>query len=96
MTPYGPGVLSYFDLYYELMKVFAIMTLLAIPMIGIYYYMGGMRYLEADQSIVQMFSFGNMGFSNSICQKDVVLDYNSQITLYSECQNTTHISGNKI
>ena len=52
VTPYGPGVLSYFDLYYELMKVFAIMTLLAIPMIAIYYSMSGMSYLEGEQSRV--------------------------------------------
>ena len=72
MTPYGPGVLSYFDLYYELMKVFAIMTLIAIPMIYIYYSMAGMSYLAGEQSFVQKFSFGNMGFSDAICQKDVV------------------------
>ena len=58
----GYGVNAYFDTLVQFIKLFGIMTLINIFIIGIYFYYDGMRSLSGA-SLTSKLSIGNLGFS---------------------------------
>ena len=92
VTPYGTGVRSYFTMQKKLLRVFAILSALSIPMLIIYASFGGMSW-NPSAGLYQKLSFGNMGYSGPICVKTVLNNFNSStvVPLYSDCQGTTQI-----
>ena len=81
VTPYGPGVLSYFSLIEQLLQTFTIIAVLAIPIIVVFYRNGGMNYMH-PRSYTQITSFGNMGFDTSVCMKDIINPASVNIDLF--------------
>ena len=64
---YGVGVKNYFLLQTHLIKVFSVLSLLAIIQMIIFGTYDGLDYLGDKVSFYAKYSFGNFGFSGSIC-----------------------------
>jgi hypothetical protein len=62
----GFGMCAYFNLLRSFILLFALLTFLAVPAIGIYSARSGLKDLRNyDRS---QYSVGNLGFSDSICE----------------------------
>lgn len=69
---YGTGIKNYFTLQWQMIVVFSVLSLLAIPQMFIMGSFGGLDYLGDNLSFYAKYSFGNMGFSGSICSKSII------------------------
>lgn len=87
---YGPGIVSYFKLQINLIRVFAWLSVLALIQMIIFKRQGGLDYVQESLSILSSFSFGNMGFSSSQCSKALV-SWNSDVRMRIQCQKSTFI-----
>ena len=69
---YGVGIKSYFSLQQWLIQIFCVLSLFAIAQMIIFKQFGGLEYLDETVSWNTLHSFGNMGFSSSICSRAVI------------------------
>ena len=76
---YGAGIKNYFELQWNLILLFAVLSVLAVAQMFIFKKFGGLNFLEKesegfdyenpDMSSYTKYSFGMMGFSKNICAK---------------------------
>jgi hypothetical protein len=90
LLKYGVGIQNYINMQTSLLKIFAVISLLAITQMLIYKSVGGLDYLT-ELSDYSRYSFGNMGFSGNSCGKMPVLWHNDKTKLHFQCQGTTTI-----
>ena len=63
---YGTGIVNYFVLQERLIRLFCGLSVLAILQLLIYNYFDGHNYTSKETNYTKI-SFGNMGYSGSIC-----------------------------
>lgn len=80
----GPGIHLYFEVQRKLIKLFAIISLISVFMMVIYASFGGMSYLET-QTIWHKVSFGNMGFPEAVCAKDLLFSDADKVEMFARC-----------
>ena len=81
LLKYGVGIQNYINMQTMLLKIFAVISLLAISQMLIYKNVGGLDYLT-ELSDYSRYSFGNMGFSGNSCGKMPVLWHNDKTKLH--------------
>jgi len=91
MIGLGPGIYLYFELQKKLIKVFALLSIMSIFMMCIYASYGGMSYLPT-QTFWHKVSFGNMGFPEAVCSKDILFGDADNVEIFARCQGTTAIT----
>ena len=90
---YGMGIVAYFQLIRDFLKLFGVLTLLSSIQMILYYNVGGYQNIADQVDFYAMTSFGNMGFSSIQCNKQLVdWDNDDQIRLSLSCEHTTMIS----
>ena len=72
LLKYGVGVKNYFLLQTHLIKVFSVLSLLAIIQMSIFGSYDGLDYLGDKIRFYAKYSFGNFGFSGSMCSRSVI------------------------
>jgi len=81
---YGAGILNYFELQRQLMKMFCVLSLLAIPQMILFYSFGGLRNV-GDVGLYVETSMGNIGFSTSDCSKAPIYFMEESTPLHFTC-----------
>ena len=70
---YGVGIVAYFALQRNLMKLFLVLSIFALIQMMLYYSVGGYSNLpDGTVDFSFLASFGNMGFSSIICTKKLI------------------------
>ena len=69
---YGVGVTNYFNFQTSLIRVFCWLSVLATIQIIIFANFTGLDFLGAEVSDYAKISFGNIGFSRSICGMSLI------------------------
>ena len=91
---YGVGMKEYFFIQTSLIKSFLVLALLATIQMIIMGGFDGLDYLGESVSFAAKVSFGNMGFAQFLCSREII-DWNASnpmLRVDYECQGTTQIS----
>ena len=75
---YGVGIVTYFDIIFRIQRLLFVISFLALAQMGLYWAIGGYGNIVEDIGFYALTSFGNMGFSKSICSKQLI-NWNSSI-----------------
>ena len=91
---YGAGIANYFRLQENLLWLFFFLTIGACLQMGIFRSFGGMDAYGEFVTTTAAHSFGNMGFSSTVCSKfPIDWRHDTSVTMTARCQGTTSISG---
>ena len=90
---YGAGVQNYFKLQENLLWLFFFLTICSCFQMMIYKSYGGMDSFGEFVTLTASVSFGNMGFSSTVCAKmPIDWQHDDSVTLHAQCQGSTTIS----
>ena len=87
---YGIGIQNYFVVQQRMIRLFGVLSFIAILQMLVYNYFKGYNYTK-EESIYAQLSFGDMGYSGSACRRNFV-DWSTENTRINlQCSGTTRI-----
>lgn len=90
---YGVGITGYFNLQANLLWIFFILSIGAMIQINRYSSFNGLDHLGVYVTSTASRSFGNIGFSGSMCARmPIDWDHEDSVTINIGCQGSTKIS----
>jgi hypothetical protein len=75
----------------KLLKTFLVLTIMAIPIMVIYGTFDGYSSLSSV-SFASKISFGNIGFSEALCDKNLIESNQNSVALSFTCQGSSTFS----
>ena len=66
------GIVTYFQIMNKIYRLFMILSLLAAVQMLLYYLVGGYGHISSEIGAFALTSFGDMGFSKSVCSKEII------------------------
>ena len=70
---FGVGIKNFFRLQVELIRIFALLSIIAIIQMIVFAHMDGLDFLGYDKvSFYARTSFGNMGYASSLCSHTII------------------------
>lgn len=91
---YGLGMQAYFQFQKDLIKLFCMLSVLAIPSIIIYNTSHGLTTVYDDLTYFDVSSYSNIGFPEAKCSRSVILETDSEFVanVVFKCQGKTQIT----
>ena len=88
---YGIAIENFFNLQKSMIKIYFILTLLAIPQMAVFASYNANASFQFS-SVFDMFSFGSLGQADAVCSKAPNLPYASNFTFQFSCSKNYEVS----
>ena len=92
-SEYGPSIVHFFKFQTAMIRLFLLLSILALMQAAIFRYSHGLQYYEEYMNYAPLLTFGNIGFQKNVCLKVLIEKDSATYNPFKiVCENKSEIS----